>query len=38
MTRSVRSKWFAALATGVLVGAASAQPLHPMEPHRHAEG
>ena len=33
------SPWrFAALVAAALAGAAYAQPLHPPEPHRHAEG
>ena len=38
MTRSVGPWRLAALAAAVLAGAAYAQPLHPPEPHRHAEG
>lgn len=38
MTRSVLPWWLAALAAGVLAASAFAQPLHPPEPHRHAEG
>ena len=38
MTRSVRAWRLAALAAGILAASASAQPLHPAEPHRHPEG
>ena len=34
MTRRAGSAWLAAVAAGVLVGVASAQPLHPAEPRR----
>ena len=38
MTRSAGSLALAALAAGLLAAATTAQPLHPPEPHRHAEG
>ena len=38
MTRSVRPWQLAALGAWALAVAASAQPLHPPEPHRHADG
>ena len=38
MTGSSSPRRLAALAAAALAGAAYAQPLHPPEPHRHAEG
>ena len=38
MTRFACLGWLAAATAGVLAASASAQPLHPPEPHRHAEG